>query len=151
MSTCLPHVQRRNTIWNMCKTQHNSPVNTMWWSFHLGILNGGEYWSSADPTALLLLLLTYSGMHKKRWNPTSNPTVGFPQDYRKTSEEGPQIYLGKWLNPGEISEGRNLIQGHHKARITIRQSLTYSTVSLSTKPVWRDQIALDSASTWPCF
>lgn len=124
-------MQRHNTIWNMCKTQHNSPVNTMWWSFHLGILNRGEYWTSAEPTALLLLLLTYSGMHKKLWNPTSNPIVGFPQDYRKTPEKASQLHLSKWLNPAEISEGKNLIQGYHKARITIRQTLTYIHFPLS--------------------
>lgn len=148
--TCRDVTQSENTR----KTQHNSPVNMTWWSFHLGILHRGEYWTSAEPTALLLLPLTYSGMHKKPWNPTSNPTAGFPQDYRKTSEEAAQIHLGRWLNPGEISEGRNLIQGYHEARITIKQALTFihlSTVSLSPKPVWRDQIALDSVSTWPCF
>lgn len=70
-------------------------------------------------------------MHRQPWNPISNPIAGFPQDYRKTPEEAPQIHLSRWLNPGEISEGRNLIQGYHKARITIRQALTFIQFLLS--------------------
>lgn len=50
------------------KIEENGPVNTMWSSFHPGIHNRGEYWTSAKPTVLLLLSQAYTEMHKKRRN-----------------------------------------------------------------------------------
>lgn len=66
-------------------------------------------------------------------NPGMSPVIPgwFSTGLQKDPEEAPQTHLGRWLNAGEISEGRNLIQGYHKARITIRQALTFIQFLLS--------------------